>query len=193
MSLNCCLWEGPDFLRLSYCLKDIYPSNRRLFCDILGVKDVRIENLVNEVAKFQRGTDLSYMSRIFLEMEKFLQKDSRALEPHVARLRGQRIYPTRNNELDRGYSQLQYGNPWSNYQWFIADRRHLNESFRGKVQLLAFSVEQIIQMPYLLRALGCDGRRLSKAAKSVPVTKGSVNLHQEYIASLRPKAHFILR
>ena len=149
---------------------------------------MRIDDLVTEAVKFQRGTDLSYMLRIFLEMEKFLQKDASALKGSLSRLR-QPIYPTRNNELDRGYSELRYGS----WPWYIADRHHLNESFRGKVHLLAFTVEQILQMPRLLKALGWDARRLSKAAKSVPVTQGSVHLHQEYMASLRSKANFILR
>jgi hypothetical protein len=69
----------------------------------------------------------------------------------------------------------------------------LEKSFRGRVPLLAFSIEHILQMERLLKALGLEARKLSKAAKGVPVTQGSVNLHQANMDSLRVKADFILR
>jgi hypothetical protein len=189
-SLNQCLWEGPKCLRLHVCLKDVYPANLRLFRYVLQIPDASIKHLLLEAVRFKKRDDLSYIIDIFLEIEKFLGKDitdSRSLQS----AREGRIWPISQGILSPDFDDLMSANVSS--EWFIADRVALRESFNGIIPLLAFQVNDIGRMERVLKALGVEERRLSIAAKSVPETEGSVEMHQGHTEAFRSKFGFISR
>jgi hypothetical protein len=185
-----CLWQGPKCLRRYVPLKDIYPANKKLFCDILKISNAGAADLVREAKCFQNGDKLQDIKDLFLEMEKILQDDES--ETAFRALFWSAIFPVRNVAAETGYNQLMRHDPLTPH-WFIADRVHLEESFKGKVPLLAFTVEDVSRMTRLLRKLGVEGRKLTKAAKSIPTTQGNATPDRAYKESLLVKIDFILR
>jgi hypothetical protein len=170
-------------------LKNIYPACKRLFCDILGLSNAQASDFVREARALKTLDSLEDIKDLFLEMEKFLQEDE--TESSFGLLRSNCIFPIRNIGTASGYTDLRRTEYPPN--WFIADRVHLEESFRGRIPLLAFSVEDVSRMTRLLKKLGVEGRKLTKAARSIPTTRGAVSPDEVYKDSLLGKVDFILR
>jgi hypothetical protein len=173
-SQNQCLWKGPKCLRVHVYLKEVYPANLRLFTDVLQIPDASMKHLVLEAALFKKRDSLSYIRDIFLEIDKFLEKDitdSKSLQS----IRGESIWPVSRGILRPDFDDLMSANASS--EWFIADRVPLRHSFSGIVPLLAFDVDGIGRMERVLEALEVEERRLSIAVKSVPKTEGPVEIH----------------
>jgi hypothetical protein len=185
-----CVWDGLDYLTEISCLKIHYPTSQRLFCGILGVKDMDIDTLVVEVRLIQTSTQLQHISKLFVEMSKRLCDVSPTeVSSSVRNLRSYRIFPIRIKGDEQGFNDL--GSGKSSENWFIADRHHLRDSFYGVVPLLAFNIDEIKEMEHLIQALGFEARKLSHVAKSKPEPKGYVFLRIDYSISLGSKVGLI--
>jgi hypothetical protein len=77
--------------------------------------------------------------------------------------------------------------------WFIVDRAHLENSFRGKVALLAFTREKRAKIPLVVNTPGALRRQLSKSAKSNPELNGSVAKNEQMQNLWRQKVDFVVR
>jgi hypothetical protein len=185
-----CLWEGPRCLRLHVCLKEVYPANLRLFRDVLQIPNASIKHLLLEAVLFKKRDGLSYIKDIFIEIEKFLEKDITDSK-NLQSIREKRIWPVNRDILRLDFDDLMSANVSG--EWFIADRVPLRKSFNGIVPLLAFQVDDVGRMERVLKALGVEERRLSIAAKSVPKTEGPVEMHQGHTETFRSKFEFIAR
>ncbi|EXJ77094.1 hypothetical protein A1O3_10252 [Capronia epimyces CBS 606.96] len=184
-----CLWSGPECLRRFVALKNIYPSCQRLFRDFFLVADATISDVVRELTLINIGDPLAYIRSLFLELEKQLEKDETSTA--VDSLQTHSIWPIYTTEDKDDWDAL--GCAREPIPWFIADRVHLLESFQGLVPLLAFQVEDILKMPLLIRKLGVDRRRLTRAATSIAETVDVVHSDTACQDDLRSKADFIAR
>jgi hypothetical protein len=170
-------------------LSEIYPGNRRLFCDILGIQDANLDHLVREAKEFPSSASLSYITELLQEVEKYIKDDTPDSSIHP--LRGSFIFPVRLSSASSGFNFRARGN--SPPEWFIADCTHLETSFRGKLPMLAFSVADTGRIKRLLRMTWAEDRKLSHAAKGNAETVGNSSLWQDYTDSLRGKVNSILR
>jgi hypothetical protein len=170
-------------------LSEIYPENRRLFCDILGIKDANLDHLVRETTGLSHSDNLSYIVEVFQELEKFIKDDTP--ESSIRPLRDSYVFPVRLSSASFGFNFLSPGDSIS--EWFIADCTHLEKAFRGKVPMLAFSVEDIGRVKRLLRMAGVEHRKLSYATQGNAETVGDSSHWQDYTDSLRSKVNSILR
>jgi hypothetical protein len=155
----------------------------------LNVEDASIDTLVLEAKSIARPADIAYITEIFLELDKYLQHDNP--EEAVHSLRDAKIFPIRQHAPMGEYDYLRKG--ISSNDWFIADRRHLEESFKGKIPLLALTINDIGEMKRLFKALNVEWRKLTNAAKAVPTIVGSSVINQEYTDLFRTKVDAILR
>lgn len=184
------MWDGPDCLRSVHALKKLYPQSQRLFCDILGVQDARLENLIREARLLsQLETDLSYITKLFLEIEKLIKDDTS--ESITRALRTSRIFPTRNAGSRAEFDQLLRGDSTS--EWFIADCTHFRHAFQGMIPFLAISVGNISRLKKVLRKAGVENRRLSAAAKGSAQTVGTVTFLDHDTSRFTAKVDSILR
>lgn len=184
-------------LRHSFSLSIIeYSRNRRLFENI-GVdeyadftrlkKDLDEEKLWVGKAKWTVST-LDYLTKLFNEFNGVY--NVRYMEPEdLYDLRERYMFPVSVGSMDRGFEFLYSAG--GHESWYIADRDHLHSAFRGRVPLLDFSVSQVESCLPLLKALGCNPRRLStevtaRAVKTTPENR-------EYASRLRRKARYIDR
>jgi hypothetical protein len=168
----------------------VYPTVKRLFNEVLQISDASMKDLMLEAALFKKDDGLSYMVEVFLEMEKFLEKDL-SNAAHFRSIYDKRIWPIARGAVLREVEELLPSQ--SSNEWFIADRKQLLESFLGLVPLLVFEVDHIVQLERVLTGLNVDARRLSSAAKSTPRTEGRVELHQGHTEAFQSKYEFISR
>lgn len=169
-------------------MKDIYPSCKRLFTEVLGVSDASMKELMLEAVLFNRNDELEYMRDVFLELEKFIEKD----ETYTVRLHslnGKEIWPVKETVEPGDFEAVLS----AKVDWFIADTEPLRESFTGIVPLLAFATDDIGRMERLMNGLEMDKKRLSRAVKSVPKTEGQVTLHRQHTKAFQSKYEFIAR
>jgi hypothetical protein len=131
------------------------------------------------------------MSHVLERLSKLTEPD----EPNksLRQLAQKAIFPIMNpkSSCKAGYDHLAAGKTTG--EWFIADRAHLETSFRGVVPLLAFSLDKNLGMQNIFRALGFEDRCLSKAVKGVAVTENPVEFHPKYTGVLRTKTDFFIR
>ncbi|PNP54680.1 hypothetical protein THARTR1_04885 [Trichoderma harzianum] len=107
------------------------------------------------------------------------------------RLLSGKIFPIDEGDAEQGFDDLCSGA--GDMEWYIADRPHLRDSFRGVVSLLSFSPAEILTIMPLITALGFEDRLLSKRTASNLITRGDVHLHEEHTATFRAKSKFIGR
>ncbi|ORX95880.1 hypothetical protein BCR34DRAFT_187331 [Clohesyomyces aquaticus] len=183
-----CVWKGPSCLRKFPTLAEVYPQQLQLFCNILGLRDAEIEHLVKEICQVRTLDQLSYITDLFLELEKMIKDDTPEYE--VASLRSRHVLPVKTAN-GPGFQHL--FSPMTGSQWYIPDRPQLEVSFRGKVPLLAFTTSEVSKLKRLVKLLHLETRKLSNCAVGTARTEGRTRPFQEWTNSLRAKASCILR
>ena len=186
---HACVWDGPKCLRTVYSLKELYPQNQKLFCDVLGVQDAKLGSLIQEARRLSLLDDLPYIANLFTEIEKFIKDE--IFDENLSGLRTGRIFPVRNSSSRNGFDQLLTAD--SPNEWFIADCSHFQRSFNGKIPLLAFDVRDIGRMKRLLRKAGVENRRLSAVANGTAKTIGNVTVLENKTRVFKNKVNSILR
>jgi hypothetical protein len=184
-----CVWDGPKCLRTVHALKELYPQNQKLFCDVLGVQDAKLGSLIQETRRLSLSDDLPYITNLFTEIEKFIKDET--LDENLLGLRTGRIFPIRNSSSRKEFDQLLTAD--SPNEWFIADCTHFQRSFKGKIPLLTFDVRDIGRMKRLLRKAGVENRRLSAVANGTAQTIGNATVLENETRIFKNKVNSILR
>lgn len=146
-------------------------------------------DFVHEAKALGNGDGLSRIKQLFLLMDSSIEQHEN--ETCFDTLREANVFPVWRLETELGYDRLAASR--SPKDWFIADRAHLESSFRGRVDLLAFTPDEISKIPLVLKRLATAPRKLSKAAKSIPELDGSVVRNERLQHSWREKVEFIMR
>jgi hypothetical protein len=176
-------------MRSVYSLHGLYPDNRRLFSNLLGLGDASLQHLIKEALQFTTTDDLEYITDVFLELEKHITDNTPTSE--TSSLRKQSIFPVQGVGTGLRFSSLRSSN--AAHEWFIADATHLKKSFDNKVPLLAVDVADVGRLKRFLKAAGVEGRKLSHAVEGSAETVGSMWPWEQYTNRLRDRAEFILR
>jgi hypothetical protein len=127
-----------------------------------------------------------------------LKKVSRSLVGHspdqakraVAALIDKDVLPIRTGKGTKEFDKLVA--PTSGNAWFVADRDHLQESFVGRVDLLACSPEEFGDLNLLLAAFGFEDRALSKLVESQSIAQGRIQPHAAYTSFLQARVPFLI-
>jgi hypothetical protein len=199
VSLPRCRWKGPPIknesqgLKTFDCLKDIYPGNKRLFCEILGIQDSTLTDLIHEARYCATGDSVAHITFIFHTMEKFLvEENPTGYKSDLRTLITCNSFPiSKNWKLDTN-EVLCFQNASSSSEWFIADTNPMRTTFAGIIPLLDIKVDDLAPMDQVLQELGLKSRFLSKQARSMPRTQGVVELNQELTDTFRSKVDFII-
>ncbi|KAI0530079.1 hypothetical protein GGR58DRAFT_494730 [Xylaria digitata] len=186
-----CVWNGMEHLQKFHVLKKLYPNNAQLFKNILRHTRANLEVLVSEVEQITVSTPISWITQIFKEINKTLcSKKYEAMELHrLDSLISMKVFPVKEGDTEAGFENLCSGT--ADIEWYIADRPHLQQSFHGVVYLLAFTVEDVLEIMPLITALKLGSRLLSKRAVSTLKTEGNVQLHVGHTTAFREKSKFI--
>ena len=166
-----------------------YPSVTYLFRCLgspLGDPIARIVATANFIVSSSKLEDIC---RFFLNMSAALQNVNASNVAQLLKpLQSRSIFPITNDRRKGNFDNLTDVHSTS---WFIADLPQIQQSFYGKIPLLALPIEDLSAMKDLIRALRLDGRMLSKRATSRTYSKGQITTHYDYTDSLRTKSPFI--
>jgi hypothetical protein len=193
--LKSCTWDGPD-LRHFKSIRSVYPQNETLFCTILRLKNLEIGHLLHEMKHFRDDEGLDYVEYIFNWLNEYRNRVDGSTHhqnaPQIREIARQRIFPVaQNGKGPKGYDSLEDGKAAS--PWFISDRKDFEDSFMGKVPLLAFGWETNQKFKGLFATMGLGSRVLSASAKDSPVVGGFRTHHRAYTKLLRRKVDFMVR
>ena len=166
----------------------LYPENKSFFQHTLGLGEANLKTLVQEARRILSSDTVEHIMQIFVAISKFLDI-SNSIEL-VKDLASSRIFPI-SNENSTDFDQLSTAT--ADDMWFIADRRHLKDSFAGLAPILAFDPDVIEQLGPLITALQLHDRVLSKIATGVSNTDGTVKLDSAYTEALLKKVEYIAR
>ena len=181
------MWTGPSCLRTTPCLQRFYPQHRHFFQNDLKVGDANINTLANEAKQISFSDTVEYIGQIFMAMSKYLELCE--INPSVEALISCPIFPI----VSKLSPDFQLCSATLVDLWFIADQPHLKVSFEGCVPLLVFGADVLENVQPLFKALGLEGRMLSKVARGVSKTDGKADLHPEYTRVIQEKARCIAR
>jgi hypothetical protein len=185
---SACVWDGPKCLQFTHILKDIYPQYESLF-NVLEVHDANIETLLQEAEAVSCSDDISYVSSLFIGIEKMLKEDKSG---NISTdLVSRPIFPIRRRGSTDGFHKLVRA--CSSDKWFIADCSHFQRSFEGELPLLALSASDVCQISRILKRARLGERLLSFAASGTCTTSGKVSALEAATNEFRRKVDSILR
>lgn len=187
--------KTPVWINMKECLsRDInleseYPTSSYLFQCLRSPSGDPIAPLVAIATLITSSSKLEDISRLFRDVSAAVKDINASKAAQLLRpLKEKSIFPITNGLGKRRYDKLL---DMHNTSWFIADRPHLRESFRGKVPLLALPIEDLNALEDLFRVLRLDNRMLSRLATNQTHPKGRTTPHWNYTNSLRAKSLFI--
>ena len=183
IGMNGCRWTKPEYLREIIALSDVYPSLHQLFHFKLGLRNATGLDVAQELGRL--SGDLARYDEI---KELLLWLGSYVDRPEwngqIPQILGNKtILPVKQVKIDlRAPDAL---------DWFIADTEKMERSFKGKVALLDFSVDEISKLQKLLEKLLVQRRALSLSCRERYDLHGSRQLHGAWTNSLRSKAVYV--
>ena len=166
-----------------------YPESERLFQCLLSTGSRDIDSLVIKATKIDDSYPLADILAIFSRINEALKglsrsRATRALQP----LDSKRFLPVTRHQHTPSYDRLV---STKDTPWFIADRPHLQESFRGKVPLLAFSPNELERMEGFIKGLYLNTRRLSEKTSCKTIPQGTLRYNRRLSDFIRVRAAFI--
>lgn len=191
-SLDRCLWDGPACLRGHFCLSRVYPSCKKLFFEILKVGDAAVQDIVRETTLFSTADELSYIRKVFFEIEKCIENDIKDAR-ELGTIQGSAVIPVTRKGNAEGLTETFEMLQTPQSEIFIADTRPLLQSFAGLIPLVALSIDDTAQMKRLIYGLGMEEKRLSRAAESLPRTHGRVQFDQSQTDWFQSRYQFMSR
>ncbi|KAH8433984.1 uncharacterized protein LDX57_011620 [Aspergillus melleus] len=174
-----CFWGAPKSVRLTPRLNSFYPECEKLFRQILGIEDAVPEDLLIEASNCHEGERY----QLFRDADELIFKSGLTKK---TRTRPEVRFPIRDFEWSLSFRSAQE-------MWFIADRDYLYHAFKGCSSLLAFDVQDVLQMQHLIRYFGLEDRLLSKISYSHVYNEGSSSIDRAATRKLQQKVSFLLR
>ncbi|KAK9425919.1 putative Heterokaryon incompatibility domain-containing protein [Seiridium unicorne] len=195
--LEDCRWSSIESLRKTPFLSNVYPELGEFFCTTLGLQDADQSCIAEEALKVTHLDGLKYISKLFIAFSQHMSMNENFIDNRArlkSRLLSRPIFPvlgTRESTPYMEFDQLQAAQEAD--VWFIADRVHLRNCFRGVVPILAIDTADIPRMKHLIRCLNLGNRLLSNIASGAIQTYSPVNCDQKATNIMRSKAPFIAR
>ncbi|KAH6867174.1 hypothetical protein B0T10DRAFT_611919 [Thelonectria olida] len=176
-----CVWSAPPAVRHVIKLATRYADCQTLFCHRLNVKNASIRHVADELCALHGGSPEGIVQRceeLLMILKRYLSSESEFTAQHFLRIRHARVFPVL--EVGAGErSQLPAPRivlrALQDADWYIPDRITLETTFRGRVNLLGFSLRSVKQLEFLWQKLRCQHKYLSnpKVVKEEVQARGS--------------------
>lgn len=166
-----------------------YPNCTYFFHCLLTTSSDALDGLITKLGFIDRSTPLSDVSQLFRNISTAVKERKNLASFQLPRpLEKHPIFPIVRNERQDEFDYLAVLG--SETSWYIADREHLRNSFRGKVPLLAFAVEELEAMEDVLGLFNVENRKLSTLVQTYTVPHGFVGVNKSYTAFLQERSEF---
>jgi hypothetical protein len=150
---------------------------------------------MSEIRQVTTQDDLPYISHVFSSVDIASWHDvSDKLSEEISILQKLSIFPVeleRRGDASVASFYLRSADPDS--VWFIADLKHLGESFTGILPLLAFDIDQLGHMKWLWQLPGIEQRLLSKVAVCRPRPGLQTSLQTNLMRLFQARGRYIVR
>lgn len=191
-----CVWTAPNLLTRVTKLRACYRNCEVLFRSLLGVKGAGNQHVVDEFCEPTSKED-NNIEQHFKEMLSLLAKfhrNSSLADYQIRKLRSAPVFPV----LAKGVTPIDGLSRFEmrslrDKDWYIPDIVTFEAAYRGKIDMLALSVQSARELKDLFEALGCQKEFLSAAiARTVtPVGITVRNVREEQ--DLRERLRYISR
>ncbi|CAG9982412.1 unnamed protein product [Clonostachys byssicola] len=186
-----CIWSSSSFFKRTATLAGNYPSCRGLFQDILGVQDADLQTTLTELFSTSKSDGLDYFVKLFAYLNRHSSASIRALVTKNAdKFKTKLVFPIDTKGERPAVHHL--GSISAESIWYIADRPHLREKFRGRIPLLAFDNDQLEKMKWIYLLPSMTKRSLSNLVVCKPLPGLKSTLHERLTNLLRDRAKHII-
>lgn len=193
LPLKACTWEGPNLKHFT-SIQSLYPSNARLFCEVLGLENLEIKHIILEMKSFQHSDKLDYIKYIFQLLMDWFTKTKAKSNPQIIALQKKRAFPVSAESVNERTQRFTLMDAQDHSPWFIADSEDLENSFSGNVPFLAFDLDTCLKLKPLFKDLmGLETRMLSQSVKADPQITGPTVSNVKYTKFLQGKLDLIIR
>jgi hypothetical protein len=188
MGTASCVWDGPDCLKQTPRLFVRYPQHRKLFWNLLGIRDADLSTLATEAQQLSITDPLTHISDLLITISRYLGIYK---NQDVFPFASYAMFPVQSKRLGSTQASIDLRTASNSDEWYIADLERLGRSFNGKLDLLAIDQGTRDKIKPLIEALQMEDRLLSWSAYGNPVAEGSKCLDGVYTASFKRKAKYI--
>ncbi|KAL2132354.1 hypothetical protein VTI74DRAFT_3925 [Chaetomium olivicolor] len=182
-----CLWSSTTEIRGRVTLNDDYEDLKDFFVDRLGVSTLTLQMVFDELLRTTPRTPVREVKHMLWAFNSLLQTEP--VRPPSKRLLKARIFPVRCGDEAPVLESTRT-------DFALIDREHLAEKFRGKINVLDFTLEQVRQLQPFIEWAGLQPRYLSVAIKQItsrPPEGGRTRPISVPDRNLKWKAHALLR
>ncbi|CZT44957.1 uncharacterized protein RSE6_05219 [Rhynchosporium secalis] len=141
---------------------ELYPGNKQLFWQVLGVRNSNLRDLIDEATQFRAGDSLMHVSAIFKAISKLMEADESKCFQVYAKRDLEKVFPVSKNWKNDTDVVTEIKSMNESCEWFIADTAVLQTTFAGVVPLLDIKVGNLISMTTLLEELAKQHRAKRK-------------------------------
>ena len=171
-----CVWNGPPILRQVVRLRYHYQDCKKLFVNILGIKEAGLSHVVQEFSSVSRENgqpSVHRFEKLCFTLARFVSQSHGLTTVQLARIQYAPVFPILQSRDD---SQEDSGIFWRSIRdggWYIPDRITLESVFRGRIGMLEMSVKSVKTLQHLFTALGCKTMFLSECVREVVEPRGN--------------------
>lgn len=190
MFLKDCVWEAPACLTKVYALATEYTDCKSLFCTRLKLHNAKIDNVVTELLSLPNSGCFNKHKELLMVLNDYLDNGSPSTA--ILNLKGKDVIPVIEPYQmgERAKTRLM------NYNrdlWYFADRVSLQESFKGKLYLIDFTVFEVRRLSPLIKAMGLECFLLSNAVVETTEFCGDPIYDPDGTIDLRSRAKYFTR
>lgn len=180
-----CLWSSTTDIREKVSLNDDYEDLKDLFVNKLGVKTLTIQMVYDELMQTTLETPIANVTSTLWSLNALLLSETKRPDPHAL--------------LEIPIFPVQYANGQKvlmdiGTDFAIIDSESLARRFRGKIKILDFTREEVLQLRPLIEWAGLTTRYLSAIVReSTSVGESPAGPVTNPNHDIKRKAHAILR
>lgn len=185
LTLEECVWDGPDCLKRTPRLKYIYPSRIQLFLYLLKCQTSDLVMLIQEAQSIRETDDLQHIAQIFEALSKHPDLSENSAHP----LRELPIFPVTPADAPTGPYRLRTA--LDSDEWYIPDDPKLTHVF-ADLDVLSFPPSSLGSYRPLFDRLDLRHRLLSVAGEIALVPQGDVQPVPSYEVWLNKRMRFVI-
>lgn len=188
--LKDCVWEAPACLTKVYALATEYSDCKSLFCTRLKLQNAKIDDVVTELLSLPTSGCFNKHKELLLVLNDYLDKGSPS-DP-ILKLKDKDVIPVTKSLRVKERTNACLMN-YNKDMWYFADRVSLQESFKGKLYLIDFTVAEVRRLSPLIKAINLEDYLLSKAVVETTEFCGDPIYDQDRTMDLRNRAKYFTR
>ena len=167
-----CIWNDPVNVPGRPPIQSVYPRLKAFFVDRLGVETVRVELLVDQILRFSKRDipDIGSIKENMRVLSMMLVTEDNLVgltsSPRWKRLQEARFFPVRNVDGEVQLASI-------SDEFFVMDNKRFEDAFQGRLKMLDFSVEDLMTMDTIFRALSITSRYISGQVQTETIVEQS--------------------